>query len=216
MSYIINATKPYIFIHIPKTAGASIIDTLSKFEYSVIKNDRTADSNYHSTIYDLDKNINIKNFIKFSVVRNPYDRVISWYNFRIKCLRHDLKQHQKNNFRKGLVLSENYADLKQEYDISKNFDNWLLTYYNQKWDNTWFSLEHNQYDWIGNHMNYIIRFENLESDLKKYIEPFNDLELSKVNITLNRKSYRDFYSSKSKTLVTKIYEKDLDIFKYTF
>lgn len=216
MSYFIEAEQPYIFIHIPKTAGASIINSLEKYKITIIKNQRCKNQNYHSTIYDAIDQCNIKQYKKFSVVRNPYDRVISWYKFRIKCIRHDLKQYYKNNFRKGLILSSSYENLKEEYEDSQNFEKWISKYYNCAWDNTWFSIKNNQYEWIGDYMDIIIRFENLEEELQQKILPFKNIELLHSNKSSNQKLYKHWYTEESKKAVYKMYEKDLDFFKYTF
>lgn len=63
----------YIFIHIPKTAGRSISSSL--------------DSNYrreHKTIADYCREIGeevVLSRFKFTSVRNPWDRSVSWWSF---------------------------------------------------------------------------------------------------------------------------------------
>tara|TARA_Y100000589_G_C26968993_1_gene553777 strand:- start:16 stop:816 length:801 start_codon:yes stop_codon:yes gene_type:complete len=103
----INHDKKFVFIHIPKTGGMTIKNTL---EYNKINNDMYNDdihnpytydyyqlckhnviSNYffnkiicipyHFAIDDV-KNIykqNFENYFKFTFVRNPYDKVFSTY-----------------------------------------------------------------------------------------------------------------------------------------
>jgi len=83
MSYIINSPNKAVFIHIPKTAGNAII-TVANTLYGTdrIKNDRTENSNFHSTLQDAEKYFdNISNLYSFTVVRNPWSRVSSWYFF---------------------------------------------------------------------------------------------------------------------------------------
>lgn len=63
----------YIFVHIPKTAGRSILSALGvKFSCN------------HKTIYDycnlLTEEVVRKKF-KFTCVRNPWDRAVSWWEF---------------------------------------------------------------------------------------------------------------------------------------
>ena len=89
MSYYIYKTPtPYIFIHIPKTAGRSITNALSsKYDIELIPNNDTETDNYHSTIHHAKQLVDTSKYHVFSIVRNPYDRVCSYFNFR-KRYRH--------------------------------------------------------------------------------------------------------------------------------
>ena len=62
-----------IFVHIPKNAGTSIC---RYFNYL---------ATYHETIYDFKETFPDKynSYKKFAIVRNPYDRMVSWY-FHLK------------------------------------------------------------------------------------------------------------------------------------
>ena len=69
-----------IFIHIPKNAGTSIKDFFNrsdKFCIPLIK------INKHDTIHQIKlKAPKLYNsFRKFAIVRNPYDRTLSWYSY---------------------------------------------------------------------------------------------------------------------------------------
>ncbi|WP_417698442.1 sulfotransferase family 2 domain-containing protein, partial [Psychromonas sp.] len=68
-------TRKYkcIFIHIPKTAGTSILMTL-------IGKDSLKD---HSNYYDFKRinSVKFKKYYKFCFVRNPYDRAVSLYEY---------------------------------------------------------------------------------------------------------------------------------------
>lgn len=83
------------FLHIPKTGGSSIerclgLDQLKggyKFKY--IKNNKKivcTSSPQHLTIDVLEDAIeNFKKFKHFTIVRNPYDRLVSEYHFSYDC-----------------------------------------------------------------------------------------------------------------------------------
>ena len=70
-----------LFIHIPKTAGNSIYRNLLEHNLNIFKMK-------HFTLTEIKKKINIYNFIKLCVIRNPYDRFVSLYFFKIS---HDEK-----------------------------------------------------------------------------------------------------------------------------
>ena len=86
---MIKSPTPTIFIHIPKTAGNAILTLANKmYGTTRITNDRTSNQNFHSTLQDAEKYIfNIDNLYSFTVVRNPWSRVLSWYFFRKEILR---------------------------------------------------------------------------------------------------------------------------------
>ena len=71
-----------IFIHIPKNAGTAIKDFFNKDWDSGLKIP-SVKINKHDTIHQ----IKLKapelydSFKKFTVVRNPYDRTLSWYTY---------------------------------------------------------------------------------------------------------------------------------------
>ena len=109
---IVSSKKKFIFIHIPKTAGTSLKIVLKKYGASkgilnflvrrFHKNGlakflyclRTYDA--HTSIKDLYKLIPtrcIQSYFKFCVVRNPYERLVSFYFHILKEKHHPW--HQK-------------------------------------------------------------------------------------------------------------------------
>lgn len=79
-----------------------------------------------------------------------------------------------------------------------------------------------QTDWIEGDFkpNYILRFENLQGDFKEMIEAHAikhiPSQLLHLNASNNKQSYHSYYNSKTKKIVEKIFEKDLDTFKYIY
>ena len=63
-----------IFIHIPKNAGTSIEEYFGNNSFKV-------QPNKHDNIYDIKKMFPnpYNNYRKFTVIRNPYDKMVSWY-----------------------------------------------------------------------------------------------------------------------------------------
>lgn len=98
---IINNSKKFVFVHVPKAAGTSVTNALSK--YTTYKDLEIGGTHFGERIqpaykdrFSLGKHTpasEIRNVIgqeawddmyKFSIVRNPYDRVISTYKFLLK------------------------------------------------------------------------------------------------------------------------------------
>lgn len=218
MSYIIESPTPAIFIHIPKTAGNSIISSISQnYNCTIIKNDRTQNDNYHSTIIDANKQLgNIDDYYKFSVVRNPWNRVTSWFLFRKVILEKSIKTLRAGQKIKKLI--PNLVNLEKEYTaMNTSLENWLALYNDQPWDFTWFKISDNQSSWLnGYSFDSIIKYENLGEELKEI--PFlNISSLPKNNRSQNSNiDWKSLYSTKAKDLVYRLYEEDIDKFKYIF
>ena len=74
---MINHEHKFLFLHLPKTGGTSINKFFNdKFD----NNERDFGHPYLSEyIYDkkTDRYTNLKNYFKFTIIRNPYDRLIS-------------------------------------------------------------------------------------------------------------------------------------------
>lgn len=214
MSYIINAEKQYMFIHIPKTAGASLIASLKSYNPIHIKNNETIDANYHSTLAHASELYNIKDYYTFAVVRNPYDRIASWYYFRKGVLQKNLKRIIKNNPAKKLQVVNDVNAVTQELADMENFDLWLEQYYDQSWDYTWFKLSTPQNTWITPSVDTLFKFESL-NEINKF-DLFKNVQIPQKNVSSNKGSYKDLFSTRSKQFAKTFVAEDLDLFKYTF
>lgn len=98
---LISSEKKILFFHIPKTAGSSIFDILNKVctDYNSIRKNLTynyirqnpglskitiehfhVDQEYVKKVLDC-SGLRVHDYFEFTVVRNPYDRLLSQYNF---------------------------------------------------------------------------------------------------------------------------------------
>jgi len=72
---MILKNKKIIFVHIPRTGGCSIENHFN-FKASDTWKPDTAQ---HLTLQEYSEHFDIDKYFKFTVVRNPWDRIISWY-----------------------------------------------------------------------------------------------------------------------------------------
>jgi len=198
-----------LFIHINKTGGSSIIRALNMMQVHLsaelifsdkLKNDEQYDlwkawtNGKRRTTYNWDSLENIKNYWnvynKFSIVRNPWDRVVS-----------DFFYCKKENFvSKELTFSE---EVKYNKD---NKERWKLPCYD------WLSLNG---DIV---VENILRFENLEKDFRKMCSQLglpNSIQLPHLNKT-KHKHYTEYYNDETKQIVAEKYAKDIEYFGYKF
>ena len=160
---IIDKKRKYLFIHIPKCAGESVSKFLFKNEginflgkHDKLKNaiNQLSDS-YHQ-------------YYTFSVVRNPFDQVVSFYEHLRKPLYIDHKQlrQQYPNF-DGLLFPKEACKLA----INLDFKNYVkAVYLNQKNDDLFSFWFDDQVSFLSNDqgaidVKYIIRFEKISEGI---------------------------------------------------
>lgn len=208
-----------LFIHIQKTGGISVRHLL------------TTNTNYYIEIggthdpirFNLEKleKANYIHYYKFAFVRNPYDRLVSWYTM-IKSKGRLTPWYEKII---RLTLGKKYLKL-WEYVLknSSTFEEFVkyctatISDFDGKKSFLW-----NQFDYISDEnenvmLDYIGRFESFNNDLKK-IFYYNSIKPIPEIPHFNKSSHSDYkfyYNSVTKSIVTKRYQKDLNHFKYSF
>ncbi|WP_353497684.1 sulfotransferase family 2 domain-containing protein [Vibrio sp. CB1-14] len=187
-----------IFIHIPKSAGQSI--SLALF------NDKHP-GHYSIKKFEWESPKKKEAYFKFTVVRNPWDRLYSAYNYLTKFTPYKSDQE----------FSEKYLS---EY---KSFEDFILNGLKKKEISSWVHFRP-QSDFLldskGNFdIDYVARFENIEDgflDIAKRLD-VDVPKLQKVNSS-NRdsKSYKKHYSQDTIRIVAKHYENDIKLLNYEF
>ncbi len=219
----INFEKKVIFIAIPKTGttsvrtqirqeGKPLIDNqhlnilqirdliyfylLKKHlgtNYSFPNPDRASDTVLREEVENI-----FNSFFKFSAVRNPWARAVSLY-FR----REGVQLKDKLTFH-GFCEKHMYAS-----DTCRHP-----------------TLHKNQYDWLSSKegellVDYFYKVEDFESAIVDIKERTNG-RVVLVNKRLNKNpisqssAYRDMYNDRSRKIIEKRFEKDIDYFKYSF
>lgn len=195
--------KKLLFIHIPKTGGTNIekniirhtpqrlysgkTNSLLDFPY----NQKSLQHQFYTTIYKFrDKlDVNFDNIKIFSVVRNPYDRIISdLFWFRLI----------KKNFTAGQV----YNVIKNNYLYRDDLDNHNEPQYK-------FIVDENS-ELIKNIK--IFRTETLNKsndDLSKFVGFKINIQEKGIN-----KNYSNYLNKDSISLINIFYKKDFELFNY--
>jgi len=183
------------FVHIPKNAGTSIIKWFTKYK-SFFEADPIF-KGHHESLPMIEKIV--PKSTTFAVVRNPYDRMVSFYTFA--------KNGQTEwceNFRNANKLQE-FPDFATWVDQIEQYDTLH-----------WFKTTTNQFEWIQQGVDILMRTESLENDFK----PVQKIVDFGVSLDIENKSergdYHDYYTDKEKNKIAKLFEKDLDLYKYTF
>lgn len=196
---IINEHK-LIFVHIPKTAGRSIA--------------RAFGSDFlHRTIHAYKSH----NYHKFTVVRNPWDRLVSIYHYigRRSYFANSPIRCSGAEFSQWLQL--NLANRQTEIPDSAIDGNRRSTH-SLLGSQFWFS---SQLSWIaGRHrvirVDTILRFENLKNDFDMFCKSRDiQVQLPHINAS-DRRPYQEYYDRSLVGLVMAHYSKEISYFGYKF
>jgi hypothetical protein len=210
MAICIN--KKITFLHIAKNGGTSLTQAMLDqwpCEYSGNKHDKW---NEIPEAWP-------KSFV--AVIRNPYDRMVSLYEFARTVIRN------QRGYKKSRNENLEYYDQQQKL-LDRGFDVYLsepervhpkrpgqpLIVQNRKWQDLQ-QIHSLSPDWKKD--TYVIRFENLKQELDGLAMKLNlpKLKLSKLNASV-RKDYKAYYSDFSKKIVREAFDKDIVKFNYSF
>ncbi|MEQ9299453.1 MAG: sulfotransferase family 2 domain-containing protein [Cyclobacteriaceae bacterium] len=203
-----------IFIHIPKTGGTSIERALGHFD--ILKKgvqdhqllseieplDRISVCRYRVNRHILRRNVDYRpelsrnqyrRYFKFSIVRNPWARVYSWYRNTIRDVSH------RN-------MPSIPVDCKFDYFVRTYLDHWMLQ---------------PQTNWLVNRsgridVDFIGKFESLSIDFSRISDKLGlDLELPHL-LDSGKAKYQEAYDDDSISIVGAKYSEEIDLFGYKF
>ena len=271
---ILDKQNKFIFIHIPKTAGESVVKALSKksrkiqlaaaegvhypsksnvnllVSYNSIKRrftqairspQQTSEKivnkltnrldpsscqwlflDKHSTAQEMKEVVGPEewdNCNVFAFVRNPYDRVVSFYHHLRKPLYMDRKtlgRQYPEFLDSGFLEPAEACKAAMEYE----FNEWVVrAYRDEEFEHYgWFD---SQLTWLTDERGQVIvdfvgKYEELIDSWKTICNSIGiSIELPKVNSS-KRASYSSYYSQSSRQIIESKFEQDLTLYHYDF
>ncbi|MFV1985834.1 MAG: sulfotransferase family 2 domain-containing protein [Gemmatimonadota bacterium] len=179
----------YTFVHINKTGGSSIEQALGMpFQ--------------HRTALELRELIGDAAWdrrFSFAFVRNPWDKAVSHYHYRVKTGQMGLG------------------------DTPVPFDEWVIRAYGEH-DPAYYDQPRMfmpQYQWLsgpsGNSMvDFVGRFERLHDDFAEVCRRI-DVDASLPHLKKSKhRDYRDLYSTECRDVIARVFEGDLERYDYEF
>lgn len=206
---MIDIENKILFVHVPKTAGTSVNNAI--FVNNPLEPKRKSFWTNHNTLEEYrlkHPKLSLEKFFKFTIVRNPWDRLVSDY-FHYK---------EQPLVRRGNVISA--RDVAVQRYMPRSFEEFV--------ENNYYPISkfkpgrlRPQLDYLTLNgvvdMNFIARFENLEQDFKYIVEMVekHGAKLPKIRASRHR-HYTEYYNEKTKALVAETYKEDISYFGYKF
>lgn len=205
----------FVFIHIPKTGGHSV-------DKYFIQKRLVDDDKWHCTGDQILKYMGVekwKEYQTFTIVRNPWDRMVSEYSWQGGLGEDQIPTPwgDKNvTFKQFLKMVFNSPHDHHDMNLVRNFD-------------TWYRLQevkdghlNDQYSFITDQndnmiIDNLIRFENLNQQFKQMLTkvglpPDNLPHLNKSK----HKHYTEYYDQESIDLVACRFKRDIETLGYDF
>lgn len=184
-----------IFIHIPKTAGTSILHTLNNAQTT----GRTHEPwpsywNHSPTLFH--------KYFKFSFVRNPITRYISAYNYLA----------QGGN---GMANDTHFRDLIKKYHFCpSSFAAWLVkdsNIFTHKlfWPQWYFICDHTHKVMVDS----VYRFENIQDEYQKLSRTLGK-KLTLVETNMSTILHPPELTDEAQKIIIHLYKHDFDTFGY--
>ena len=145
------------------------------------------------------------NFIKFSIVRNPYDRAISLHMWK-----------NKSKFNREVFIN----DIK--HLARKRFNDWNPMCFRlcELIDAEEKKKEHKEYFSYGKTVDFVLRYESdLNNDKLKSLCDYLNIAyepIKQLNKSKDKKHYSSYYDEEMKKVVYEYYKIDFETFGYSF
>ncbi len=216
---IINNSKKFVFVHVPKAAGTSVTNALSK--YTTYQDLEIGATHFGEKIqpaykkrFGLGKHTpasGIRSVIgkdkwdemfTFSIVRNPYDRIISTFKFLNKW--EGTPEKYKEDLRKFKNINEYIlSDIWEESDGPD---------YIFKPQTFWLTDEEDRSKVI---VDYVGKLETIDSDLAKIMSKIEDIKIDFFESPqLNKTEGKFELSINSIEKINRVYDRDFGFWDY--
>jgi|GEM_PF-3349719 len=234
----------FIFLHMPKTGGTSVRNALQKIDIQAKKRECFLHSNAMYSKAFLEKTgRKWEDYFKFSIVRDPYPRMVSFYEHMVRIRkRHEFVLNGYRTKREKLLRGE-YQDIRQtvkfkdlEYaimwdgrevtkynydsfeDFIKNPYYWMHRLNTRKID---FTV--NYVDWLSIDgeiaVDFVMKLENIKDDWGIVLDAMKLPKKSRVEIGHDKKGsnipdWKLYYNDELTEIVANRFRKDFEYFGY--
>jgi hypothetical protein len=217
---LISHEEPkFIFIHIQKTGGVSISNLLRRYSPTTTPGRGLRHISARRALKQVE---NPDDYFKFAFVRNPWDRLVSWYTM-IDEARKGVADGTAEPMTRRLIKKNNL--FKYVLRCGPTFDEFVKNCTEKQWmGNGYYSFTFNQLRYLTDKngevlVDFIGRFENLAQDISHVFDKLG-LEASQLEIPHENRSahshYSEMYTPETREIVRKRFRRDVEFFGYEF
>jgi len=219
---LISDSRRLLFVHIQKTGGESIAKLLAQ-QLPDIRRFGAKHEFARSGMAQLGSAWN--QYFKFAFVRNPWDRLVSWYSM--------IEQAKEISWQSALLNRRKKSHLRQRrdnplwqyvYDNSSTFDEFIKNCVAEieSGEGAPYSFAYNQIDYLTDEngnviVDFIGRFEKFSEDLKEIGTQIGIRisEITRANPSAHR-HYTSYYTPEVEKIVRERFARDIQYFGYKF
>jgi hypothetical protein len=188
---MISFNKKLIFIHIPKCGGTS----MEKFILDNIDDKSIETKHFNIDMYKSTYQ-NINSYFKFCIIRNPYDRFLSLYNYFCK----GSEIYKNKAVDSGVSISDFALNLAQGSPLKSG--------------RAWPAHYRTQHSFIKDSCDLVLKIENINKDIEIIKKKFNCPQSYFPEVNVSKKSSVIELPDKVREIVNDIYDIDFRVFGY--
>jgi hypothetical protein len=212
---LISHKNKFVFVAINKTGTTSIHDALECVSEIKSVGDSQSPFYFHATAKKIKSKFKKNNwdwdsYFKFSFVRNPWDRMVSAYFYRLKMVKRWNITKPKDKHTQDV-----YESFQVQLHSTNNFNEWLKKYI--KHESVAFHQHKFLYDNDEKIVDFVGKFENLNNDFN---HAMNKIKCGHIKLPFlnrsSRKSYKEYYTEETRNMIKNYYKKDIKLFNYYY
>jgi hypothetical protein len=206
--------KKFIFTHPRKCGGTSIEDMLGFLKLRE-KHPHIHAFKHGSLKMHIEKvktkGFDSNGFLKFSIIRNPWDRAVSFYN-HIRYKEYDYYANEVSCTKMPVYVKDSR---------NMTFKEFVFKYYKNDFNS---DVSTKPFMFFENNfcLNYVIRLEHLQEDfliIKDKLQMDTNVVIPHQNNSekyTERKNYKDYYDQETKKYIETLFKWDIEAFNYTY
>jgi chondroitin 4-sulfotransferase 11 len=199
---LVSDSHKLVFVHIQKTGGSTVHRLLQERVPDI----RTIAPRHEIAIRGMPKPDDWEEYFKFAFVRNPWDRLVSWYSMVTKFPSggNELWRYVHDN---SSTFEEFIYNCTDEVEMQKG---------------VYYSFAYNQLDYITDEngdllVDFIGRLENFEVDVLDIFSRIGiGLEMVPHKNRSRHQHYSTFYAADTEMIVRERFKRDIEYFGYEF
>ncbi len=215
---LVSQSNNFVLIHIQKTGGVSISEVLK----GSVPDATNHQPRHMFASQAVERVEDWEKHFKFAFVRNPWDRLVSWYSMinkikQARASKQPLTRRQRIRLKNNPFLRYVVRNAPTFEDFIRNCTNEI-----EIGDGFYYSSIYNQIDYLTDEngdllVDYIGRFERFTEDLTVVLDK---VELHADSIPHKNPSahdhYSSFYTDETESIVRERFSRDIDYFGYEF